>query len=106
MLTRILREPILHFLLTGAVIFAVFFALEEPVSESDAADIVVTPQLVERLAAQFDASWRRSPSVVELDALIDSYVHEEILVREALALSLDQGDTVIRQRLRQNRCAS
>jgi hypothetical protein len=45
--------------------------------------------------------WRRPPTRAELDRLVEDHVREEIYYREALALGLDQDDTVIRQRLRQ-----
>jgi len=101
MLWRILKEPIVHFLVIGAALFAVFFALNEDQPAAQQAEIVVTPQSAERLAGQFQATWRRLPSSDELAGIIESYVDEEVLVREAKALSLDQGDSVIRQRLHQ-----
>lgn len=101
MLSRLMREPVLHFLVLGALIFAAFFALEGPAPEGNKTEIVIDSQIAERLVAQFQASWRRYPSPSELDAFIDTYLREEILVREALALSLDRGDAVIRQRLQQ-----
>lgn len=101
MLGRFFKEPLFHFLILGALIFAIFYALQEEQLAAPANEITVSPQLVERLAAQFQTSWRRAPTVSEAQSLIDSYVNEEIMVREAKALSLDAGDTVIRQRLRQ-----
>ena len=101
MLTRWIKEPILHFLLIGTVIFGIFFAIEDPAPKGNGTNIVVNAEIAGRLAAQFQASWRRRPNPDELDGLIDAYIQEEVLVREALAMSLDTGDTVIRQRLQQ-----
>lgn len=56
---------------------------------------------IEQMAAVFARTWQRQPTKDELKGLIDDYVAEEVLVREALALGLDQDDPVIRRRLRQ-----
>jgi len=100
MLKRLLHEPLLHFTLAAVLIF-VAYSLLAPSSERRADDIVVSAPKIEQLAAVFAKTWRRPPSPEELKGLIDAYVKEEIDVREALALGLDQGDTVIRRRLQQ-----
>ena len=100
MLKRLLHEPLLHFTLAAVAIF-VAYGLLAPSSERRADDIVVTAPKIEQLAAVFAKTWQRPPSPEELKGLIDAYVKEEIDVREALALGLDQGDTVIRRRLQQ-----
>lgn len=101
LLGRMLREPLLHFLLIGVALFALYRAG----SPSDAARvqrlIEVTPAQMDRLGGQFEAVWRRRPTAVEREALAEDFVREEIYYREALALGLDRDDTVIRRRLRQ-----
>ncbi len=99
-LPRLLREPLLHFLAIGGVIFLLFGALAGP-GPGPADTIVVGPERIEWLAKGFQAVWRRPPSDDELRALIDEHVREEIYYREALALGLDRNDTVVRRRLRQ-----
>jgi len=37
----------------------------------------------------------------ELDGLIEAYIREEVMVREALSLGLDRDDAIIRRRLQQ-----
>ncbi len=99
-LTRLLREPLLHFLLIGALIFLAwsrFGAMPVP----DDAEIVVTPQRIERLAALFAEAWQRPPTEEELRGLVAGDIREEIYYREALALGLDRDDVVIRRRMRQ-----
>ena len=63
--------------------------------------ITVSAPKVEQLAAVFAKTWQRAPTSEELKGLVDDYVKEEIYVREALALRLNEDDTVIRRRLRQ-----
>ena len=63
--------------------------------------IDVTEADVVRLTQQFEATVRRPPSESELSGLIDGYIREEVLVREARALSLDRDDAIVRQHLAQ-----
>jgi hypothetical protein len=99
-LARLLREPLLHFLAIGGLIFLLFAALAEP-SPSPTDTIVIEPERIEQLATRFQSLWRRPPTEEERRALIDDFVRGEIYYREALALGLDRDDTVIRRRLRQ-----
>ena len=100
MLARLLREPLLHFLLLGGVLFAVF---GRGGSDAGVADrqIVVSAADIDRLAAAFSRTWHRPPAADELQAQIQDYIREEVLYRTALALGLDKDDTIIRRRLRQ-----
>jgi peptidyl-prolyl cis-trans isomerase C len=47
------------------------------------------------------SQWQRPPTPEEMRGLVESKVREEILYREALALGLDQGDTIVKRRLAQ-----
>jgi hypothetical protein len=98
---RILKEPLLHFLLLGAALFMAYGLMSEPGSSAAPGKIVVTVGQVEHLAAGFAKTWQRPPTDAELKGLIDDWVREEIATREAMALGLDKDDTVIRRRLRQ-----
>ncbi len=99
-LRKILREPLLHFVVLGAGLFVLFGVIGEP-SEEQPDQIVISAAKVENLAQLFEQTWRRPPTVAELDSLIEDHLKEEILYREALALGLDDDDIVIRRRLRQ-----
>lgn len=97
-LKRIMREPLVQFLVLGAALFAVS-ALLSP--RDRPGRIVVTPGRIESLAAAFALTWQRPPTSAELDGLIRDYVREEAAVREAARLGLDKDDVIIRHRLRQ-----
>ncbi len=99
-LMRLLREPLLHFLAIGGLIFLLFVAVDDT-REAPADLIVVTPKRIDQLAAGFGSVWKRMPTDDELDALIEEHVHEEVYYRAALALGLDRNDTIVRRRLRQ-----
>ena len=98
---RILREPLLHFLLLGAGLFIAYDVMQKPGVRNDSGEIVVTMGQVENLAATFAKTWQRPPTPEELAGLVRDRVREEVYCREAKALGLDKDDTVIRRRLRQ-----
>jgi hypothetical protein len=96
----LLREPLVHFLLLGAALFALDAWLR-PAADAGGGEIVVSEARVRSLAQNFRRTWQRPPTRVELDGLVREHVREEVLYREALALGLDRDDTVVRRRLRQ-----
>lgn len=98
---RLLREPLLHFFLLGALLFLVYGLRSDPARSGAPDVIVVTRGRIENLAASFARSWQRPPSETELKGLVDEWVRDEMAAREAIALGLDQEDPVIRRRLRQ-----
>jgi len=96
----LLREPLLHFLLFGGLLF-LFFQWQGGSDGPGSNRILITPGLIDHLATGFTRTWQRPPTEVELKELIDDYVKEEIATREAIGMGLDRDDTVIRRRLRQ-----
>jgi len=94
-----LREPLVQFLLAGALIFIVF-ALGGGGADPGDRRITVDEARVQRIVTLWMQTWRRPPTPAELDGLIGDYVQEEVYYREALRLGLDRDDPVIRRRLR------
>jgi hypothetical protein len=97
---KILREPLLHFLLLGAAIFAAYGLVSKRGSD-ETVKIVISAGQVAAMAESFTGTWRRPPTRVEIEGLIRDRVQEEVYSREAIALGLDKDDTIIRRRLRQ-----
>jgi PPIC-type PPIASE domain len=97
---KLLKEPLLHFLLLGAAIFGTYRLLSDA-RATQPGSIVLTQGRIEALVAAFTRTWQRPPTASEREGLIRDYIREEIYVREAIALGLDQDDMVIRRRLRQ-----
>jgi len=95
----ILREPLLHFLVLGGLLFVAFRWWGGGGAGSNR--IVITPGQLEAMSVQFAKTWQRPPTDEELKGLVDDHVREEIATREAMAMGLDRDDTIIRRRLRQ-----
>jgi hypothetical protein len=99
-LTRLIREPLLQFLLLGAALFALFGHGVIDVGQEDR-KIVVSAADIDRLAAAFTRTWNRPPDPDERQAQVQDFIREEVLYRTALRIGLDKDDTIIRRRLRQ-----
>lgn len=97
MVRRWLREPLLHFVLLGAALFA--FDHFYNAGKDDARTIVVETQVDDDARRLFAASRGRPPNDEELKALRQRWVDNEVLYREGLALRVDQGDSAIRERV-------
>ncbi len=95
-----LREPLLHFIVAGALLFALYGVVSDSEPERDDRIVVTTGQ-VEHMTSLFLKTWNRLPTERELTGLIDAYITEEILYREAMRIGIDKDDTIIRRRLRQ-----
>ena len=98
---KLFKEPLLHFLIIGALIFVVFSVVNKEEINLDGKKIVVSVGDIERLSSNWSKKWNRPPTERELKGLVESYIREEVYYREALALGLDQDDTILRRRLMQ-----
>jgi len=95
--TRWTREPLFHFVLIGALVFAVDHVL---VGRADDPNTIVVGAAVDQEARQvFKASRGRDPDANELVALRRVWLDNEVLYREGLALQVDRGDPAIRERV-------
>jgi hypothetical protein len=107
---KVLKEPLLHFLLIGVALFLIFeLAAEDSETTSDRLIVVDRDTLltfVQFRTRAFDPQLAGerldTMSEGELDLLIDDYVREEALYREALSLGLDKNDYVIKRRMIQS----
>jgi hypothetical protein len=97
---KIIREPLLHFLLRGAAIFVVYGVATRHKTDKPG-QILVTQGTIENLVTGFTRTWQRPPTEEELQGLVRDYIREEAAYREALALGLDRDDMIVRRRLQQ-----
>lgn len=94
---RGLKEPLVHFLIAGAFVFALLSGRAPDLGERR---IVVNEQVVSALVGRFHDSFRRMPTKEETDGLIADWVRDQVYYREALALGLDRNDEVVVRRMR------
>ena len=98
---KLLREPLLHFMFIGAVIYLLYGVFAEPVPEADDKTIVISASEIEWMQTSWQKRWNRPPTAEEFDGLIQQYIKETVLYREALTMGLNKHDMVIRRRLAQ-----
>jgi hypothetical protein len=91
------REPLVHFVLLGALIFGVDAVLHPPPRDDKV--ITVTKAMRQSFIDNFDEDKSRAPSDAEMEKMIESWVASEILYREGKALGVDRGDDMIRDRI-------
>ena len=98
MIGRLLREPLLHFLALGALIFIVNAVLH-PAERDDPHRIAIGKADIERVRALYTQQWGSPPADADLPKLVEDYVRSEILAREGTGLGLATDDPVVRNRL-------
>lgn len=91
------REPLLHFLVLGGLIFAADAIIHPPAKDEKV--ITVTKALRQSFIDTFDEDKQRTPSEAELQKMVEAWVASEILYREGKTLGVDRGDEMIRDRV-------
>jgi len=101
MVRRFCSNPIVYFFVLGFVVFGLhsFLNREKTAPEEDPFTVEVTSADIEWLRSSWEGRMQRKPTPIELRGLVDSYIREEILAREAYSMDLDEGDQVIKRRL-------
>lgn len=95
-----LKEPLVHFLLAGVLLFA-FNAWWQARAERMDRTIHVTKADMQRMAAVYTAQSGSPPPAQAMQTMVADHVREKVLVREAQRLGLGEGDTVVDRRLAQ-----
>jgi len=98
---RLLKEPLVHFLLLGGAVFAVFALTRDPADAAPRDEIVITAGQIRQQEVVFEKTWQRPPTPTELENVIEARVREEVYLREALAAGLDKDDAIVRRRMKQ-----
>jgi hypothetical protein len=99
-LKKLVREPLLHFLVLAAMLFVVY-SLVSKGSSGEGGKIVITQGQLASMWESFTQTRQREPSRDEWEGLIRERVREEVYYREALELGMDKDDLIIRRRLQQ-----
>jgi hypothetical protein len=90
-----LAEPLLHFLVLGAVLFGLYALTSTSERAPTTTRITITAGAIEQLRATWSRQWQRPPTAEEFQGLLTAHIREEMLYREALALGLERDDTII-----------
>ena len=90
-IARLRNEPLAHFFVIGLLLF-VLYGLVNNDSSRSADEIVVNQIRISGLIANFEKTWQRPPTDDEVQNLIDSWVREEVLYREGIAIGFDLDD--------------
>ena len=99
---RWLREPLLHFLLIGIAVFAVYaYAHRGRGGFESSRQITLSLDELGQMDMYFESQWHRQPTPAEFQAMVEDKVREEVLYREALAMGLDKDDTIVKRRMAQ-----
>ena len=102
LLKRWSREPLLHFLLIGIAVFAVYTYMHRGRGGVESSrQIVLSLDELQQMDMYFVSQWQRQPTPAEFQALVEENVREEVLYREGLALGLDKDDTIVKRRMGQ-----
>jgi peptidyl-prolyl cis-trans isomerase C len=95
------REPFVHFLAIGLALLVLYYAVSPARPEAPDQRIELTADDLRQIDLAWLAKWQRHPTQMEMQALVEARVREEVLYREALALGLGQDDTIVKRRLAQ-----
>jgi peptidyl-prolyl cis-trans isomerase C len=104
MIPRLLKEPFVHFVVIGAVLFGLYQYRESlRPAETGAGEnlIVIDQQEFDHLKELWKIQWKRDPSPSDIQALLDRHLRQEVFYREALRMKLDHNDEIIKKRLSQ-----
>ena len=91
---KLLREPLLHFLVLGAGIYGLFALFGTPEEDFRETSIHVDSNRIDAFISEWEKRWNRQPTRQEIDGLIQSHVREEILYRQAVAMGLNEDDPI------------
>lgn len=94
---RLLREPLLHFIVVGALLFGIDHVVAT--RKDDPRLIMLGAEVDKEARTLFRDAKGREPSDAEMKTLRERWVDNEVLYREGLALRVDQGDSTIRERV-------
>ena len=98
---KFLREPLVQFLFLGGLIYLAYALFSPQAEEENTRTIVVNASKVQWMHDSWQKRWSRLPTQKELDGLIQQYIKETVLYKEAITMGLDKGDGIILRRLAQ-----
>ncbi len=101
MMQKIIKEPLVHFVVLGVLLFSAWSWVNPGTEERGDDTIVIDQRRLDHLETLWKAQWKRDPAPEDVAAIIDRHLRQEVFYREALNMGLDQDDDIIRTRLAQ-----
>ena len=81
-LAKTIREPLVHFLLIGIALFALYSWIERGRVTNGNYQIALTLDDLKQLDMSFVSQWHRQPTQDEFRGLVESFIRQEVLYRE------------------------
>lgn len=100
-LTRLFKEPLLQFLIIGAAIYGAYALFASPEDDYRDNTILVDSNRIDAMISEWESRWNRPPTRQEIEGLIQAYVKEDVLYRQAVAMGLNEDDPITRRRMAQ-----
>ncbi len=100
-LTRLFTEPLIQFLLIGACIYAAYALFGAPEEDFRDTTVHVDSNRINAFISEWESRWKRPPTRDEIDGLIQAYIKEDVLYRQAVAMGLNEDDPITRRRMAQ-----
>jgi len=100
-LSQLFKEPLIQFLIIGSCIYGAYALYGTPQDDGPDTTILVDEARVQGFISQWGKRWNRPPTRQEIDGVINAFVRDEILYRQAVAMGLGEDDPVTRRRLAQ-----
>ena len=97
MFKRILQEPLLHFLVVGSFLFFYLSSIDTETKPQ----VTITQGKIKQLTAQFEKTRQRTPSDIELKALIKNQIREDLAFEHGMQMGLVENDSIIKRRVQQ-----
>ncbi len=98
---RIFTEPLIQFLIVGAGIYGAYALFGTPEEDFRDTLVHVDSDRINAFISEWESRWNRSPTQQEIDGLIQSYIREDVLYRQAVAMGLNEDDPITRRRMAQ-----
>jgi hypothetical protein len=101
-MNRLLREPLIHFLVIGALLFGLDGLTQSGrPATTPSTEIRLSLDEIAQLTLLHQSQWHRPPTPQELAQMVENKVRQEVLYREALAMGLDKDDEIVKRRMAQ-----
>ena len=99
--TRLFTEPLIQFLIIGACIYGAYALFGAPEADFRDTRVHVNSARINAFISEWESRWNRPPTREEIDGLIQSYIKEDVLYRQAVAMGLNEDDPITRRRMAQ-----